>query len=598
MTPFLQRTVLILLGTSAICAGSTAAYADPLKPRYPIHLAAAPISAGVQPAVLRDEPKPEMILAATHRKSRAAKGPPATVTVKKGDTLDAIADRLDVTVEQLKAANGLKRNTIQPGDVLKNPKAKSEAKASSGRKVAVEAKAPPESYTVARGDTIYSIAKRFGVSMDALRRANGLSSKAQIHTGQKLQLPGDNAAEDTQVAEELARNGARSGGRSTRSRDEAPSDMADSRSAAGRVVTVEGRAVSYTVKKGDNLAKVADKLNTTVEDLKADNNLKKSAIHPGQVLKGPRTSAKAYVAAQGDSVEDVAERFGVTSKALRAENGLSRNARIRPGQKLRLPAGYRDRGPARAYEPAATPPPRERPSGYTPPNITPPVRGQESSPGLPSRPQPYTPSPSTPQPSTQPYTPSPSTQQPYTPPLPTTPKPYNPLPSTPRPYTPSNPPVQPGTAPPLAPQAAPPLSDAQISAIGRGKFVWPVRGDILSEFGPKPGGQRNDGVNIQAQAGASVQAAAAGDVVYAGDQVPGFGNLVLIKHPDGWVTAYGHLSRVDVKMQQRVTQGQQIGQAGSTGGVPEPQVHFEVRYAASPMEGRARPIDPRLVLPK
>jgi murein DD-endopeptidase MepM/ murein hydrolase activator NlpD len=172
------------------------------------------------------------------------------------------------------------------------------------------------------------------------------------------------------------------------------------------------------------------------------------------------------------------------------------------------------------------------------------------------------------------------------------------VPTTPRPYTPSNPPVQPGTAPPLAPQAAPPLSDAQISAIGRGKFVWPVRGEILSEFGPKPGGQRNDGVNIQAQAGDTVHAAAAGDVVYAGDQVPGFGNLGLIKHPDGWVTAYGHLSRVDVKMQQRVTQGQQIGQAGSTGGVPEPQVHFEVRYAASPMEGRARPIDPRLVLPR
>jgi murein DD-endopeptidase MepM/ murein hydrolase activator NlpD len=581
MTPILQRTVLILLGTSAICAGSTAVHADPFKPRYPIHLAA--VSASLQPAVLRDEPKPELILTATHRKSRAPKGPPATVVVKKGDTLDAIADRLDVTVEQLKAANGLKRNTIQPGEVLKNPKAKSEAKTSSGRKVAVEAKAAPESYKVVRGDTIFSISKRFGVSMEALRRANGLSSKAQIHTGQTLQLPGDNASEDTQVAEEMSRQGSRSGGRSTRSREEAPSDTTDGRSAAGRVINVEGRAVTYTVKKGDNLAKVADKLNTSVADLKADNNLKKSAIHPGQVLKGPRKTAKAYVAAPGDSVEEVATRFGVTTRALRAENGLSRNAQIRPGQKLRLPAGYRDHGPVRTYEPAAAPPPRARPSESSPSNITPQLRGQETSPSLPPTPQPYTPSPSTP--------------QPYTP-LPTTPKPYNPLPSTPRAYTPSNPQIQPGTAPPLAPQAAAPLSDAQISAIGRGKFVWPVRGTILSEFGPKAGGQRNDGVNIQAQAGDPVNAAAAGDVVYAGDQVPGFGNLVLIKHPDGWVTAYGHLSRVDVKMQQRVTQGQQIGQAGSTGGVPEPQVHFEVRYAASPMEGRARPIDPRLVLPK
>jgi murein DD-endopeptidase MepM/ murein hydrolase activator NlpD len=80
-------------------------------------------------------------------------------------------------------------------------------------------------------------------------------------------------------------------------------------------------------------------------------------------------------------------------------------------------------------------------------------------------------------------------------------------------------------------------------------------------------------------------------VVYAGDQVPGFGNLVLIKHPDGWATAYSHLSRIDVKAQQKVTQGQQIGQAGISGGVPEPQLHFEVRYGA-------RAVDPKMVLPK
>ena len=66
---------------------------------------------------------------------------------------------------------------------------------------------------------------------------------------------------------------------------------------------------------------------------------------------------------------------------------------------------------------------------------------------------------------------------------------------------------------------------------------------ILSDFGPKPAGQRNDGINIQADAGAAVRAAADGEVVYAGDQVPGFGNLVLIKHADGWATAYGTSAR-------------------------------------------------------
>jgi murein DD-endopeptidase MepM/ murein hydrolase activator NlpD len=133
--------------------------------------------------------------------------------------------------------------------------------------------------------------------------------------------------------------------------------------------------------------------------------------------------------------------------------------------------------------------------------------------------------------------------------------------------------------------------------MGRGKFAWPVRGELLSDFGPaKAVGQKNDGINIQAPAGEPVHVAADGDVVYAGDQVPGFGNLVLVKHADGWVTAYGHLSHVDVKMQQKVSQGQVIGQVGSTGGVPEPQLHFEVRYAPNPLE-RARPVDPKLVLP-
>ena len=104
-------------------------------------------------------------------------------------------------------------------------------------------------------------------------------------------------------------------------------------------------------------------------------------------------------------------------------------------------------------------------------------------------------------------------------------------------------------------------------------------------------------MNIRAAAGEPVRAAAAGEVVYAGDQVPEFGNLVLVKHADGWVTAYAHLSRADVKMRQTVTQGQQIGTVGSSGGVAEPQLHFEVRYAPSPKD-KARPINPSLVLPR
>ncbi len=134
-------------------------------------------------------------------------------------------------------------------------------------------------------------------------------------------------------------------------------------------------------------------------------------------------------------------------------------------------------------------------------------------------------------------------------------------------------------------------------AAGKGRFVWPVRGEILAAFGVQDVDRRNDGVDIKSPLGTAVHAAAAGEVVYAGDQVPGFGNLVLVKHADGWVTAYAHLEHVDVKMRDTVSQDQQIGEVGQTGGVSEPQLHFEVRYAATPIE-KARPVNPLLVLPE
>jgi murein DD-endopeptidase MepM/ murein hydrolase activator NlpD len=136
-----------------------------------------------------------------------------------------------------------------------------------------------------------------------------------------------------------------------------------------------------------------------------------------------------------------------------------------------------------------------------------------------------------------------------------------------------------------------------VAAAGRGRFIWPVRGEILSPFGVKGVGRRNDGVDLSSPQGTTVRAAAAGEVVYAGDQVPGFGNLVLVKHADGWVTAYAHLDRTSVQMRQAVMQGQEIGEVGSSGGVSEPQLHFEVRYAPSPTD-KARPVDPMLVLPR
>jgi murein DD-endopeptidase MepM/ murein hydrolase activator NlpD len=145
--------------------------------------------------------------------------------------------------------------------------------------------------------------------------------------------------------------------------------------------------------------------------------------------------------------------------------------------------------------------------------------------------------------------------------------------------------------PPVAAAAAPTAAPALQSKVVRPmqannapQFEWPVSGRILSGFGAKPGGRFNDGVNLKASAGAPVRAAADGVVAYAGDGIPGFGNLLLIKHADGYVTAYAHNEAVLVDRGNRVKRGDVVARAGATGAVTEPQVHFEVRRDRQPVD--------------
>lgn len=117
-----------------------------------------------------------------------------------------------------------------------------------------------------------------------------------------------------------------------------------------------------------------------------------------------------------------------------------------------------------------------------------------------------------------------------------------------------------------------------------GRFVWPLEGRLLSRFGPKAGGRYNDGINIKATAGAPVRAAADGVVAYAGDGIAGFGGLVLLKHGDGWVTAYAHNEELLVARGDQVKRGDTIARAGATGSVDEPQLHFEIRRGRTPVD--------------
>ena len=108
-------------------------------------------------------------------------------------------------------------------------------------------------------------------------------------------------------------------------------------------------------------------------------------------------------------------------------------------------------------------------------------------------------------------------------------------------------------------------------------FLWPAKGRVISSFGPKKGGIHNDGINIAATEGASIRAAADGTVVYIGNELKGYGNLIILRHDNGYLTAYAHNKTFAVSKGERVHQGQVIGYVGATGNVKRPQLHFAIR---------------------
>ncbi|MDE3060520.1 MAG: M23 family metallopeptidase [Pseudomonadota bacterium] len=168
--------------------------------------------------------------------------------------------------------------------------------------------------------------------------------------------------------------------------------------------------------------------------------------------------------------------------------------------------------------------------------------------------------------------------------------------------------LAPAAGAPLAPVSKPaPTSDVTVSQLDRvigndsapvpaskpaprqvaraETFMWPVATHkIISGFGPKGGGKSNDGINIASPEGEPVWAAADGEVVYAGNELAGYGNMVLIKHAGNKTTAYAHMSRATVDKHDHVKQGDIIGYVGATGNVKEPQLHFAIRDGKEPID--------------
>ena len=288
-------------------------------------------------------------------------------------------------------------------------------------------------------------------------------------------------------------------------------------------------------------------------------------------------AAFVYVLQPHDTLYGVSRRFGVPVAQIYDLNGLAPNASLRIGQKILLPPSAVDKGvdphasgsgmvklaTALAAKPVVTPTPAKPGKADAAKTDATRADATKVEPGKPTAAKPAVAAPG-------------------------------------KPATFDAPAAKPETKPEAKPAPVETASgfpsNEKLSAMGRGMFGWPLHGKILVPFGQLAPNVRNDGINIAADSGADVKAAADGVVVYEGNQVKELGNTVYIKHANGWYTGYSHLSTMTVQNNQHVSKGQVIGTAGQTGVIDRPQLHFEIRY--TPSTDIARPIDPMLVLPQ
>jgi murein DD-endopeptidase MepM/ murein hydrolase activator NlpD len=139
-------------------------------------------------------------------------------------------------------------------------------------------------------------------------------------------------------------------------------------------------------------------------------------------------------------------------------------------------------------------------------------------------------------------------------------------------------------APDTATAPAPAAASDPVQSAAVGTFRWPVRGRIISGFGKKPNGERNDGINLAVPEGTAVKAAEDGTVIYSGNELKSYGNLILVRHAGGWVSAYAHNKELKVARGAQVRRGEIVALSGMSGGVTTPQVHFELRREATPVD--------------
>ncbi len=300
----------------------------------------------------------------------------------------------------------------------------------------------------------------------------------------------------------------------------------------------------------------------------------------------------AVTAVAGDTTETLSRRYGVPATAIAQANGLTGPAAIGPGQRVIIPV-YRVGAPAAPAAPqiAAVPAPIAKPAAVQPkaPKVA--TAQPEQTLKLPAA-KPV----KGPQPAAKPLDPKAQPKKTAELPKAAEPKKHEPAKVAkvePAKIEPAKPakvektakvekPIE--TVAKVEPVATPAPEAPPAAATTKANFRMPVKGRIVADFGNKINGTANEGINFAVPEGTPVQAAEDGVVAYAGGDLKSYGNLVLIRHSNGYVTAYAHTKDMMVKKGQVVKRGEVIAKAGQTGQVSSPQLHFEIRKGSTPVE--------------
>lgn len=277
----------------------------------------------------------------------------------------------------------------------------------------------------------------------------------------------------------------------------------------------------YVVQRGDTVYRVATQFGVPMRTFIELNHLDPPyTLFVGQVLTIP--PAPTHLVRRGETVYRIAQMHDVDMSALVRVNNLDPPYVIHIGQVLQLPGTTE---PKEDLGVAAAPPSDAGAPSIAPPAIpAPEPRSQALAPTAPGEPQV-------------------------------------------------------AALPPPKAEAIPKPPPRQ----GRG-LEWPVKGQVVVPYGSVAKGMRNDGINISAKLGTSIRAAEAGVVAYAGNELKGFGNMLLIKHSGGLITTYAHADEIKVQRGATVKRGQIIASVGQTGSVSSPQLHFEVRQGAKAVD--------------